>query len=299
MVREVITPINVPVHVERPTVGGNEVQGPVQFLSPKQEVMLEINADCAVAVGAFDPPRIMIYVDLSNSKTSPGTMVCNQQDKRGFFQDFARVRMWCQNQSREPGYQWRHGPEGFVVKDEDPKGAINAGGSISSDLHYSMNGSTGFFGKGTMTGGAGGGISWGNSYSREVHDFSFSNHSEPDFVNHQLSLTQLADSIPYKMENPLESLSNPSRDPFAGARTHDLPELATSNLPMLTHAHFMPTPGTPFSETPLRLVIEISARFSYVDITRYFNSPNIEGWDSQIVKAVTYIDIDLPTILNA
>ena len=209
------------------TVGQNSPWG-------TQAVFMEVNANVQVTAATFaDKRRVkFVHVDLQNSSAGVGSaMIRNQNDIRGFFIDQMMLEIWCQPIGTTPNIDSRLAA---MVVSQAPKGAENSGGSITSTVNFGIDVSGGTFGE-SPTANAGASCNIGTSFTQQITDFSFENHSGADFIRHVMTMTAGG----YTTSSPSNYFVNSSQDTVTkGARLREVPHLAASNLPAATQAVF-------------------------------------------------------------
>ncbi|MEU4806234.1 hypothetical protein [Actinosynnema sp. NPDC023587] len=152
-------------------------------LADNQTGQVVLRGDIHAAKINADVEQAVVYVDLSDSTVSavtkrvgdpePAGMAWDNNQDQGYFLERIAVLVTATTQDGEKLELRQNAPQ-----------TTHERGTVSSHVDYSLGAdeaaSIGFFGEeptGSVSAGVHEGISWGNSYSREIQDFEVDNQS--------------------------------------------------------------------------------------------------------------------------
>ncbi|MEU5692317.1 hypothetical protein [Actinosynnema sp. NPDC020468] len=164
-------------------------------LADGQTGQLILRADIYAAKINADVEQAAVYVDLSESTVSavthvegdatPSDMAWNNNQDQGYFVERIAVLVKATTQDGEQLELSQNSPQ-----------TTHERGTVASHVDYSIGAdqaaSIGFFGEeptGSVTAGVHEGISWGNSYSKELQAFEVDNQSSDTEAAHYYNLT--------------------------------------------------------------------------------------------------------------
>ncbi|MEM6375604.1 MAG: hypothetical protein AAF686_05145 [Pseudomonadota bacterium] len=176
--------------------------------------------------------RCMVHGDLENSEYGAPTGLLDKNDYRGFYVEWLHVSMWLQTHGeaadpKKPAPHW-------LIMREAPN-TTNQTGSITSSISYGFDASAGAMAD-MPTANFGGHIGVSSSHSHTLTDFTFMQHSTAQVVNHEVNMTMTDDGEPYKHAS---DLINQWQSPFVGIRLRDIPNMAKSNVPLVSQGVWM------------------------------------------------------------
>lgn len=244
-----------------------------------QSSHLDLVVTVTIGKAAADQP-MTVHVSLEDSVISSGPMFYNQHDKRGYFQDRIDVEMFLSDNRKDPRDDFRRASDGPQT--------VNGSGATSSSVSvsFSVSGSAnaGFFGD-TPTGGAGGSASLGvtnsHSFSRNLSDFKAVNTSGQFRIKHHYKMSESTggaylsahDLVPHGDDiGFLEALRK--------IELYHPPDLATSNLPLISQAAWQATSNREYDEQ-IHAVIKVTQRVVQVEGT---NTVTRVHWQSSTTK---------------
>lgn len=210
-----------------------------------------------------------VVADLgAGSLTSPGQMVCNDQENRGYYTHAVEVKLWFDGSA-------------YAVDTEAPPPSSASGSGSSSS---SSSTSVGFFGD-QLTASE----SWSTSeagsrgyqdYEAESHSTRTSNLGGSDVVDQRFAL-RLSNGGPYV--TPFSLLG--SDQYLAG-----LPPRAAGNLPLVTAASFKAVSPVKQYPGPARLHVSIQSSLAKVTWwdgattpSHWFKAPQVGGQPTQVI----------------
>jgi hypothetical protein len=241
-----------------------------QTVQGRLTIKLQVTGDeFSVASGQPKVTKRFLYVDFGGSEmgvdrnkaTRPGTAsgYFNQSNLRGYYIEKLQYSAWLQRSGDAANPT--KASANWSIQSEAPESA-NQAGSISSNLSYNINGSAGFFGD-VVTGGVGGGVTFGTSRNHTINDFTFWQRSDARVLQHEIALTQAQDATPYSSVNDLIDWSSPNV-----IQTHpnlrELPIQAVSNLPLPGQAVWMNDNPAGLAEK-LTLHVMVNATYQIIE----------------------------------
>ncbi|WP_326523919.1 hypothetical protein [Sphingomonas sp.] len=268
---------------------------------PLQESHLDLVISVTVGKGGANQP-MTVHVSLEDSIISSGGMLFDRNDKRGYFQDQIVVEMFLTSDGQTPRSDFRRVSDG--PQTVNGSGATSSSVSVSFSVSGSVN--AGFFG-GTPTGGGSVGASLGvtnsHSFSRNLADFKAVNTSTQTLIQHTYKMSQSSGAA-YDSANDLVPKGDAIGffDAFKGIVLYNPPDLATSNLPLISQAVWQATSNREYDETigvaikvTQRVVmaegsnnfVEVHAESSGIKMAHWHNQPivlkpfRVEGGDEK------------------
>lgn len=262
-------------------------------LSSNQKGFLSIQADYSVAATKYESGRVgkFISVNLQNCRVGPGNLMHDQDDLRGFFLDRVKVQMWFQKQDDIHPDVSKRLTDIHLVKSA-PEGAPNSSGNISSSISFSMNESAGAFGE-IPTASVGSSVNIGHSFSHQITDFTYLNHSVTDLLDHEYIMTQSGSGQPYNIKSPGDAFVDSGQSPFVGVRLASIPSLAKSNFPVASQGVWMVKLGNKdkLEDQTVNLFIQLSGHYAHIEGT---NNGFTISHKHQINKASTWYRKSIP-----
>lgn len=229
--------------------------------------------------GANQP--MTVHVSLEDSVISSGPMLYDQHDKRGYFQDRIDVEMFLSDNKKDPRNDFRRVSDGPQT--------VNGSGATSSSVSvsFSVSGSAnaGFFGD-TPTGGVGGSASLGvtnsHSFSRNLSDFKAINSSEQFRIKHCYQMSESTGGSYLSAHDLVPSGDDIGFvDAFRKIKLYHPPDLATSNLPLISQAAWQATSSREYDEQ-IYAVIKITQRVVQVEGTNNFTHVNWQSYTTKV-----------------
>ena len=206
-----------------------------KFGSQSLGIQLSVQAEAAYRK-RDDKEWIAIGVNLDQSYITPGILVKDQNDIRGYFLHQYAVMLWPQLRDGQvsPDYSFA---KQFKYLLDAPK-TQNGDGSLSSSVSFGASAQGGMMAGEPMVMGS---LSFGiaTSHSHQIKDFSFENHTQGGLIAHGMAMTQTLDDV-YDVKSLGDDMLHPwKQNPFLGARLDHLPDLAKSNAPITTQAYWV------------------------------------------------------------
>lgn len=240
-----------------------------------QQAKLDLVVSVTIGKGGANQP-LTVHVSLQDSIISSGKMFWDADDERGFYQDQVDVEMFLSRDGTTPIDD--------LPRASDAPETVNGSGATSSSvsISFSVSGSAnaGFFG-GTPTGGVGGGASLGvsntHSFSKNLSDFKAINNTERYTIRHTY---KMAESSGGAYEKAIDLVPKGDDIGFVQAfrkiKLHRPPDLAISNLPLISQAAWQATTSREYDEK-IHAVIKVTQRVVHVEGTNNFTSVHSES----------------------
>jgi hypothetical protein len=181
-----------------------------------------------------DEDLITIGASINQSSVSCGKMTTDTDTVRGVYQDKIHVEMWLEKDS-QPCTQFSRITDGPQT--------VECSGSTSSSVSVSLGANVGFFGD-TPTGGANVGISDTRSFSQNLQDFKVVNTSDNRKVVHDYLMSKSSGGAHNKATDLWPNGDQIGlMDLIQGVKMYYPPDLATSNLPLISQCIWQADPG--------------------------------------------------------
>lgn len=213
----------------------------------------EIRVNAQVDARSFDTvPHTFVAVTLAGSSvkaSKTGEMTFTRDGKRGWYNERTDVRIGLDNVD-------------FIIEEDAPPTAMGAAATTSSTA-LSVNVGAGTFGA-TPTTNVGAGVTIGSSFTRNLTDFRVENNSDNTEVFHQYFL---AASSGGGYGSPESLMDMSAGGQLQGGPLFDLPEVAISNLPILSQVIFRSRVP---QKTDTKLTITITQRLVWCEKTFKF-----------------------------
>lgn len=197
-----------------------------------------------------------IFIDLDSSEFSAPSNMLNQNDMRGYYVESIRTRMWVQDPTAYVAPNFAH-PD-WHIEQEAPN-TTNQTGSITSSISFSFDASGGVMAADPMAT-VGAGINISTSHSHALTDFTYIQHSTGTLVDQLVHLTMTKDGTPYVNAG---DLVNSWQSPFVGIRLREIPDMASSNVPILAQAVWM-NQSPAGLQRHLLVAISINATYAFI-----------------------------------
>jgi hypothetical protein len=231
--------------------------------SPPQTPELSLVVRAIIAQADVDKP-VTLWVSLEDSAVQPGSpMQDNKSDARGYFQDRVDVTMTL-------GTPNSNQPVRNFLRTSDGPTTYSGTGSVSSSATVSVSGNAGVgFFDDVPTGSLGGGVASGNTYTfgRSLADFEVINDSDSRVIRHSYVMSESKGGPYDKPEDLVPSLS--FTEMFHPINLHELPALATDNLPILSQAAWQSSDNNGVKQGHT-LYIYIKQHLTWVTATNQF-----------------------------
>ncbi|HSV65639.1 MAG TPA: hypothetical protein VLJ59_07010 [Mycobacteriales bacterium] len=224
-----------------------------------QTARIRINAQVDAYI--FDKiPNTFVTVSLDGTSvkaTDAEKLATDRDDKRGWYTEWVEVQVTLDN------------PD-FVVRQDAPQTTMGSG-AVSSTTSLSIDASAGTFGP-TPTTNVGAGLTIGSSVSHNLTDFKIQNRSTDQLVKHRYKLAQTSGGA---YESPGDLVNMSAAGQFQGSPLFTLPDLAITNLPVLTTVIFMSTSP---QQQDVNLSITVTHHLAQVEKTFKVFSVSVDNW---------------------
>ncbi len=251
----------------------DKVSFPLSNSNKKQtgEARLSVKCTLTNVTPSGEDPYKYLLVDLDGSTVNSGiNMIADDNDRRGYFTEKIRYRVWLQEKNHPVDFQTAL--SNFVRLKESPQDS-NLTGSITSGITISADGTVGVFGD-TPTANVGGGIAFSNSHTHVIQDFTFLNQSQGNVLNQVMVMSCLQDGTEYnasstgakKFETMLSQPMPSLTDPLPDAVFRELPSLAKDNIPIIGQGLWMTQSGAAYKLKKVYLCIDLQIDFQLVNM---------------------------------
>lgn len=238
----------------------------------------EIRINAQVDARTFDTiPHTFVTVSLAGTSvkaSKTGEMASTRDGKRGWYNERTDVRIKIDNAD-------------FIIEEDAPPTAMG-GAATTSSTALSVNVGAGTFGP-TPTTNVGAGATIGSSFSRNLTDFRVENNSGNTEVFHQYFLAASSGGG-YGSPESLMDMSVGGQ--LQGAPLFDLPEIAISNLPILSQVIFR-------SRTPqkqdAKVTITVTERLVWCEKTFKFFVADFGSKSNEVSHTCTF-DVALSSL---
>ena len=204
-----------------------------------------------------------VYLDLNNSEFGPSTLTFDEHEAKGWYVESVTYQAWLQDPGQTGGE--KKARQDWSISQESPN-TSNLTGSISSGIDFSLSG--GMFGQSVM---ATAGISYQQSHSHSLTDFTFYQHSDARVLRHAIQMSMTGDGTPYSTPNDLVEYDTGTvikqffQNPTAPILLKSLPGLAKSNVPVVGLAVWMNDSDSGLVDK-LNLHLSMKARYILIKV---------------------------------